>query len=187
MAIDFIYLSLLIIALVVGFIRGFIASLFALIAMVVSILAAVNLSRLVSEYLQSWLNWQSPYMPLIAFIIICFGVLLIFRLLAKLLERVFSFLQLTLLNKMAGAVLWSLAFTILYSTLLWYGSKVHIPGEKTKADSKTYETLLAFAPLTNKVIGYIIPPVKNIFNELSDWFESLDAEKQEGDDSKIVI
>lgn len=187
MAVDIIYVSLLIIALVVGFIRGLIASLFALIAMVVSVLAAVNLSRLVSEYLQNALHWQSPYMPLISFVIICFAVLLIFRLLAKAIERIFSFLQLTFYNKMAGAVLWALAITMLFSTLLWYGSKVGLPGEKIKTDSKTYYTLIEFAPLTNKVISYIIPPVKNIFNNLSDWFENLDNKEEPAEDTKIII
>lgn len=187
MAVDIIYVSLLIIAFVVGFIRGLIASLFALIAMVVSVLAAVNLSRLVSEYLQNTLHWQSPYMPLISFVIICFAVLFIFRLLAKAIERIFSFLQLTFYNKMAGAILWALAITMLFSTLLWYGSMVGLPGEKIKTDSKTYYTLIEFAPLTNKVISYILPPVKNIFNNLSEWFENLDNKEIPAEDTKIII
>lgn len=187
MSIDIIYISLIVIAIVIGFSRGLIASIFSLLAIVISVLASVHFSKIVSVYLQEWFNWQSPYMPVIVFIIICIAVILIFRLLGKAIEGVFSALQLTLLNKLAGAVLWTIAITMLFSTLVWYGEKIGLPGEKTRTDSKTYSTLLAFAPLTNKVVGYIIPPVKNIFNNLNEWFDALGDQEISEPDTSVII
>ncbi len=187
MAVDIIYAALLILALVLGFTRGLISSLFTLIAVIISVLAAVHLSRLAAEFIGSWLNWKSPYLPLIAFIVICFGVLLLFRLLAVAIERIFSLVQLTLLNKLAGAVFWAAAITLLFSTLLWYAGRIGLPGEQVKANSKTYATLIEFAPLTNEVISFIVPPVKDIFNDLNDWFDGLDTRDDTGEDTHIAI
>lgn len=185
MAIDIVYLSFLIIAIVIGFRRGIIASLFSLLAIVITVLASVHISHIVAQYLQDWLGWNSPYLPLVAFALIAITVLLLFRLLARTMEGIFNMLQLTLLNKIAGAVLWSLAITMLFSTVLWYADKISLPGEKTKAESRVYEHIYAFAPVTNTLIGTIIPPVKNIFNNLNDWFDALDENTVE--DTTIEI
>ncbi|MFN3939448.1 MAG: CvpA family protein [Chitinophagales bacterium] len=174
MLVDIVYLCLVIMAIVTGFRRGIIGSLFSLLAVVITVLTSVHMSHVVALYLQSVFHWRSPYLPLVAFVLIAIAVLLLFRLLAKAMEGIFDMLQLTLFNKIAGAVLWTLAVTMLFSTVLWYADKIGLPGEKTKADSKAYAHVYAFAPVTNTLIGAIIPPVKNIFNNLNDWFDALD-------------
>lgn len=76
-------------------------------------------------------------------------------------------------------------YVIFNFIMVWQQSG--ITGRKIKTDSKTYYTLIEFAPLTNKVISYIIPPVKNIFNNLSDWFDNLDDNEKSEEETQIII
>ncbi|MBC8172513.1 MAG: CvpA family protein, partial [Chitinophagales bacterium] len=92
MGIDVVYAIIVLFAVIYGFTKGIIHSVISLVAFVAGILAAVHFSEIVSEFIESRLHVSTKYLPIISFIIICIGIFLLFRLLERLLEKVFSIL-----------------------------------------------------------------------------------------------
>lgn len=176
MAIDIIYAILLLLAFIHGFRKGLIHSIVSIVALVIGIMAAVHFSQLASVYIDKWLNISSQYLPLISFIIVFIGIYLLFRLLEKALEGFFKLLQLNFINKMAGAIIWGLLWTLLYSTILFYLNNMHTIKPEAKTDSIIYEKVEPLAPATISAIGKLIPPVKNIFVDMQQWFGEKEKE-----------
>ena len=174
MIIDIIFALGLILAFIHGINKGLIHSIVSLIAIVVGILAAVHLSEVTSVYIDKWFNISSKYLPLISFLLVFIIIFILFRLLEKALEGFFKVLQLNFLNKLAGAIIWSIVWILFYSTLLFYADNMQLLPLDTKAESIVFEKIEPLAPKTIETIGKIIPPVKNIFNSLQEWFKELE-------------
>ena len=176
MIIDIIYAILLLLSFIHGFRKGLIHSVVSLIAMVIGMMAAVHFSQLAAVTIDKWLNISSQYLPLVSFIVVLLGIYLLFRLLEKALEGFFKLLQLNFINKMAGAIIWGLVWTLLYSTILFYLNNMKALNPTAKNDSVIYEQVEPLAPKTITIIGKLIPPVKNIFNDLQEWFIQKESE-----------
>ena len=63
---------------------------------------------------------------------------------------------------------------MLFSTILFYSNNAGLLSQELKTESIVYEKAEPFAPKTIETIGKVIPPVKNIFNSLQQWFEDLE-------------
>ncbi len=173
MIIDIIFAIILLLAFIHGFRKGIIHSIVSLIAMVIGIMAAVYLSEIASTYIDKWFHIASKYLPIVSFILVFILIYLLFRLLEQSLEGFFKLLKLNFLNKLAGAIIWSIVWALLYSTILFYCNNMNLFSEELKTDSVVYEKIEPIAPKTIEFVGKIIPPVKNIFNSLEDWFKSI--------------
>ena len=137
-------------------------------------MAAVYLSEQAAVYIDKWFNISSKYLPVISFLIVFIGIYLLFRLLENVLEGFFKLLKLNFINQLAGAVIWSIIWIMLFSTILFYGNNMGLLSEELKTESVVYEKAEPVAPKTIEMIGKVIPPVKDIFNSLQLWFEDLD-------------
>lgn len=173
MIIDIIFALFLLFALIHGFKKGIIHSLISLVAIVIGIVAAVRLSELAAFYLDRWFNINSQYLPLISFIAVFAGIYFVFRLLEKMLEGLLKAIHLNFINKLVGAAVWAVIWMMLYSTILFYLNNMEVFNEKTKTDSIVFEKVEPFAPKTIELVGKVIPPVKNVFNTLTVWFDEF--------------
>lgn len=174
MIIDIVFAIGLLLAFIIGLRKGLIHSIVSLIAIVVGIMAAVYLSELTSVYIDKWFNISSQYLPIISFLLIFIIIYLLFRLLENVLEGFFEILQLNFLNKLAGAIIWGIIWILFFSTILFYSNNMQLLALDTKAESIVYEKIEPLAPKTIETIGKIIPPVKNIFNSLQEWFKEIE-------------
>lgn len=175
MILDIVFAIVLLLAFIHGYRKGLIHSIVSLLALVIGIMAAVYLSGLTAIYIDKWFNISSKYLPLISFMLVFIGIYLLFRLLEKLLEGFFKLLKLNFINQLAGAIIWSVIWTMLFSTILFYGNNAGLLTAELKTESIVYEKVEPFAPKTIETIGKVIPPVKNIFNSLQQWFEDLET------------
>lgn len=173
MALDLVYAIILLLAMVHGYRKGIIHSIVTLIALIVGLLAAVRFSEIAATYIDKWFNISGNYLPLIAFVAVFIGLYLLFRLLEQALEGFFKLIKLNFLNQLAGALIWGLVWTMLYSTILFYLNNMGLFSDELKSDSVTFDKILPIAPDTFELIGKVIPPVKNTFNSLNEWFEQL--------------
>ena len=179
MIIDIIFAIILLLAFIHGFRKGLIHSIVSLISIVIGIMAAVYLSEIASTYINKWFHIASKYLPLVSFLLVFLVIYLLFRLLEKSLEGFFKILQLNFLNKLAGAIIWSIVWAMLYSTILFYCNNMNLFSDELKTDSFAYEKIEPLAPKTIEFVGKIIPPVKNIFNSLEDWFKDIQHDHSE--------
>ena len=173
MALDIIYALILLLALIHGYRKGIIHSIVSLLALIIGLLAAIRFSELAAVYIDKWFNVSGKYLPLIAFIAVFIGLYLLFRLLEQAMEGVFKLIKLHFINQMAGALVWGLVWTLLFSTILFYLNNMQLFSEELKAESVTYEHIHGLAPDTFDLLGKVIPPMREAFDSLDTWFEGV--------------
>lgn len=174
MILDIVFAILLLLAFIHGYRKGLIHSVVSLLAIVIGIMAAVYLSELTAIYIDKWFNISSKYLPMISFMVVFIGIYLLFRLLENMLEGFFKLLKLNFINQIAGAIIWSVIWIMLFSTILFYSNNAGLLSLELKNESVVYEKAEPFAPKTIETIGKVIPPVKNILNSLQQWFKDLE-------------
>ena len=172
MIIDLVYGGIIAIAVFRGFRFGLVFSIFWLISIVAGILAAVSLSHITASYLERWFHIAPAFLPLLAFLLTMVLVVMVVRILGKLMDGLFKVLQLSTLNKLAGALVWGVIASLLFSTVLWYANNMSVFKPELIADSKVFSHLIAFAPFTMDIIGSLLPSAGSIFDRLQEWFDS---------------
>jgi membrane protein required for colicin V production len=112
-------------------------------------------------------------LPILAFAIVFFVVILLVRLGAKAIERGLRMVMLGWLNKLGGMVFYFLLYFFIFSILLFYATQLHIIKPETVQTSVTYPIIYPMAPVVMDVLGSIIPFFKNMFAQLEDFFDHL--------------
>jgi len=173
MFIDFIALGLIVLAIIKGFQKGLIVAIFSLLAFVIGLAAALKLSAVVAQYLGTNTNISQRWLPILAFAIVFFIVVLLVRLGAKAIERVLQMSMLGWLNKLGGIVFYFLLYFFIFSVILFYATQLHIIKPQTVETSTTYPIIYPIAPVVMDTLGNILPGFKNMFGELENFFDNL--------------
>ena len=173
MVIDIIFLVMLISGFLMGFRRGAIHSFFSFVALFFGIMIALKFSHQLSFYLNEWLSISTKFLPLISFIVIFIGVILVVRILSAVLEKIVNSIYLGLFNKAVGGMLWCIILTLIFSTLLWFLNQVDLITLEMKSDSQTYPVLESLAPITIDFFSRLIPYFQGLFDSLEQLFERL--------------
>jgi membrane protein required for colicin V production len=173
MFIDFIAIGLLILSIIKGFKNGFVVAVFSLLAFVIGLAAALKLSAVVAEYLGTNTNISQRWLPILAFGIVFFVVVLLVRLGAKAIERGLRMVMLGWLNKLGGMVFYFLLYFFIFSILLFYATQLHLIKPETVQTSVTYPIVYPMAPVVMDALGSVIPFFKNMFVELENFFDHL--------------
>ncbi|MFN0276262.1 MAG: CvpA family protein [Chitinophagales bacterium] len=177
MILDIIFVLIGIFLFIRGWKKGIIQAVVSLIAIIIGLMIAVRFSDVSAVYIDKWFNISSRYIPVVAFIAMFFAVFFVFKFIEKAMEGIFKVMKLNFLNQLAGGIVWLVIWAMLFSTVLFYGNNMKLFSEELKSDSITYEKLEPFAPEVTLLIGKIIPPVKNIYNDLQEWFNGLEEKK----------
>ena len=173
MLVDVIYLVLIIAAVIKGYSKGLIVAVFSIIALIVGLAAALKLSALVSNYLGIATSISAKWLPFLSFAIVFIGVIFLIRMLAKFIESVFTMALLGWVNKIGGIVIYIVAYTIIYSVLLFYAEKMHLLSKETINNSITFGFIQPLAPVIINGIGAAIPWFKDMFTDLEYFFDKL--------------
>lgn len=143
--IDVLLLIPIIYAVYKGFKNGFIIEICTLLALLVGIYAGVHLSDGTANLLKSNWNFDSEYMPVIAFTITFLGIGALVFFGGKMLEKVVDVAHLTPLNKFLGvlfALIKIIYFISVFVVLLEsYDEKGDFIKEETKSESLLYEPI----------------------------------------------
>lgn len=173
MVIDVILFILLVIAVIKGISRGFIVAIFSFIAIIIGVVAAMKLSYLAANWLQQSFNINGNWLPVISFLLVLLGVILLVRWVANLIQAAVNIAMLGWLNKLGGIILYLFIYLFVYSIILFYLTKMEILTTETIAASRTYNLVEPFGPKAVDMLGSIIPVFKNVFEQLSAFFETI--------------
>ncbi|MDB5196677.1 MAG: colicin production protein [Flaviaesturariibacter sp.] len=173
MFIDVIVLVLLLVALFKGLRKGLIVAIFSFLAFIIGLAAALKLSTAMAAYLGENISISQRWLPVVAFIAVFVIVLLLVRLGAKAIEAAVRLVMLGWLNRIGGVLFFALLYLFVFSILLFYSDSLHLINESTKTDSQTYPYLQPLAPKIINGLGAILPFFKNMFAELSSFFENV--------------
>ena len=173
MLIDFTFAALIILAIIKGYQKGLILAVFSIIAFIIGLAAALKLSAVVAEHLKNSINVSAKWLPFIAFALVFFVVVVLVRLGAKLIEKTFQAVMLGWLNRIGGILLYAALYLIILSILIFYAEKMQLLQPATIQASVTYKFIQPWGPVIMDNIGRLIPLFKDMFSQLSDFFNSL--------------
>jgi membrane protein required for colicin V production len=176
MFIDIIFLLLMVWAVFKGFRRGLIVSVFSLLAIIAGLAAAIKVSALVAIQIGKVVNVSDKWLPLISFIVVFLGIVLLVRLGANLIQKTVEIAMLGWVNRLGGILLYVILFTVVYSIFLFYAEQLHFFKTETLQGSVTYPYIQPWGPKVMNSLGSIIPFFKDMFTELQQFFGGV-AEK----------
>jgi len=175
MIIDILFFIILVFAVIKGMSRGFVVAAFSFFAVIVGVAAAMKLSYIVANWLQHSFNTGEQWLPVLSFLIVFIAVVLLIRWVANLIQATLKIAMLGWLNKLGGIVLYLIIYIFIYSILLFYFTQMSFIKPDTIAASKTYNLIEPLGPKAIEITGKILPFFKDIFQQLSDFFEKIAA------------
>ncbi|MHA4811972.1 CvpA family protein [Flavitalea flava] len=175
MLIDVLFLIIIALAVFKGFRQGLIIAVFSGLAFIIGLAAAIKLSAAVAGYLKENMHMSTRWLPVLAFLLVFIGVILVVRWGAKLAETVVDLAMMGWLNKLGGIVLYILVYAIILSVLLFYAVQVHFVSDATLASSRVYPYIRPLGKEAIEGFGKIVPFFKGMFTELENFFAHLTA------------
>ena len=156
-----------------GFTKGLIVEAATIVAFALGVWGGIHFSDFIALKLSSWFNWQSPYLPVVAFALTFLGIIALVFLLAKLVQRLAEGMALSAVNKIGGAIVGALKFAMIMSVAIFVIDAVEesypLISFKAKEDSLLYRPVGKIAPT-------LIPALnKSKVAELMPKIDSLDV------------
>jgi len=176
MVIDIITVILLAMALWKGYSRGFIVAIFSFLAILIGLAAAIKLSVIVTGWLSST-NISKDWLPFISFAAVMIIVIILVRWIANILQKSIELAMLGWLNRLAGIVLYIALYMMVYSIILFYGTRMGLIKDIAIRTSVTYAVIEPWGPKTVDFLGDIFPFFKNMFNDLENFFGKVAPQK----------
>ncbi len=185
--IDFVILIPVVYGAWKGFKKGLVIEIFILLALFVGLYIGINFSDKTASWLKSTFEWNSSYLPVIAFTItfLAVGAMLYFA--GKVVERMVKVVQLGMVNKIFGALLGALKIVYIVSCILIllesYDERGNFFQKTTKDDSLLYHPIIGFSKATLPSLKQSTIFVSNFYKSESD---SLGMEENELEEAKNI-
>ncbi len=172
MLIDLIYFGILILAIFKGYSKGFVIAMISFFTIFIGLAAALKLSATVAAWLQKSTNLGERLLPIIAFAIVLIGVAFLTRMVARVIEKTLQLAMLGFINKVAGVVLYSLLYTIIFSVVLFFATKTTVLKKQTIEASYVYNFIEPLGPKAINAFSSLIPWFQNMFQQLEHFFDN---------------
>lgn len=179
MILDVIGIILIVLFFIRGYMKGFILAAFSVLAILLGIICALKLSSAFAAWMLARGYVSSGWVQVVSYVLLFIVVVIIVRLIGKLLEKALEALMLGILNRLTGGLLFAFLGAVLWSSLLWIGSHMHIITPELIASSHTYAWLSRLAPWVFEQAGQLLPFAKNTFSNLEHYFDSLNQKLPE--------
>ena len=171
--IDIIFAILIVISIFKGYRKGLIIAIFSIVAFIVGLAAALKLSATVAAHLQNSVSISGKWLPFLSFAMVFGLVAVLVGMGGKLIEKTFEMALLGWANRIGGILLFVILYTIIFSIFLFYAEKIHLFEEATIQSSKVFPFIKPWGPKVINAFGTILPIFKDMFTQLSNYFESL--------------
>ncbi len=176
MIIDIAYLLVAVMAVIKGLRKGFVIVILSLLAFIIGLAAALKLSTVVAAYLDDATGLPAKWMPVLAFILVFTGVVLLVNIGAAIITKTLDLAMLGPVNRIAGATFNLLLQTIIFSVILFYVVQVGWLGENTTRESKVYEWVAPVGPYVIDLFAKVFPMFRDLFDQLKDFFEGVQGD-----------
>lgn len=173
MIIDVAFLVVMIIAFFKGFTKGFIVGIFSFIAFLIGLAAALKLSAIVAHHFETSAGISGKWLPVISFALVFIVVVILVNIGARILKKAVSMVMLGWVDKLGGIILYILIYTIIFSVILFFGTKTLLIKPETVASSSVYDYVSPWGPKVINSIGKMIPAFKDLFLQLESFFGNI--------------
>lgn len=173
MLIDVIFLILMALACWKGLRKGLIVAVFSIVGFIIGIAAALKLSTAVAAKLSTQVNGGAKWLPALSFLLVFIAVAFLINFCGKLIQKTFETVMLGWANRLAGAILYILLYTFIYSVFLFYAVQLNFIKIETTAASASFPYLIPLAPKVINGFGILIPWFKDMFEQLQHFFGGM--------------
>ncbi|RYD52854.1 MAG: CvpA family protein [Sphingobacteriales bacterium] len=156
-----------------GWRRGILMSLLYLVGTLLGLVMSLKFSGEIGEWFVRNGYAFGAKSTTAGFVVTFIGMGLLMRLAARTLHGVLRATGLTGINRALGAGVQVLIFALVWSCLLWLGSRTTLIPLPTVKGSVLFPVVEPLAPYLFSKIGVILPFVKSSFTELSVFIDSL--------------
>jgi len=178
LSIDIVFAIIMVFAIYKGYSRGLIVAIFSLVAVMLGMAAALKLTSVAVLYTQEHWGMHSRWLPVLCFICLFLGVILLVRLGAGALQKLVELALLGWVNRLGGILLYSVIFIVIYSVLLWIANQLYWLSPETKLQSVVYPYIDDIGPWVVDNMGKIMPVFKDVFGQLQSFFDSAAKQLQ---------
>lgn len=177
MVIDLVLGVLVIIGFIYGYSKGIIKTLFSVLSILLGIIAAMKLSPLTINAMESIFPNSPRLSYILGFLLTFLIVIVIIRFIGNKLESLLKAVKLNFFNKLSGGGITAIFFIILYSFALWFLNEARLITENQKDTSISY---YALEPLPAQAREQF-ETIKPVFREFWDkTIETFDKAKEKG-------
>ena len=175
MYIDIFLAIFILIGIIQGFSRGVIRTLFSILGILVGFLAALKFAPYIVGFFEKVFHF-SPLVAMIIGLLLTFVVLMLgIRWLGKSFENTLKLVRLNFLNKLAGAVVFSILMIIVYSAVIWFIDRTGVLSSDEKEQSRSYPVLTEVPVRT----GAAVQKLKPVFREFWDKMDNIIAPQEQ--------
>jgi membrane protein required for colicin V production len=171
--IDIVFAILMVMAAIKGYQKGLVVAVFSVLAYIIGLAAALKLSVVVAGYLSSSTNINGKWLPFISFALVFLAVVIVVNLVAKWIQKTFEIAFLGWANRLLGVLIYAVLYSIVFSIVLFYAEKINILTLEAINNSVVAEKIKPLGPAAINSLGSIVPWFKDIFQDLSGFFEKL--------------
>lgn len=167
--IDLLILIPLALGAIGGFRKGFILEIITLLALILAVIGGFHFLHWGMSVLSENFQLSGRFLPFLAFLLIFVGIIAIVNAIGQALKKIIHMAFLGGFDRIAGAVLGALKFVFLFSILIWvfqvFG--IEMP-QHLQDDSFFYTYVVAVAPATVELFGFIIPASSDLMDKISE-------------------
>jgi membrane protein required for colicin V production len=164
-----------------GYTRGLIKTVFDSLSLIVGIVAALKLSPITINILQSFLKISPAVTFLLGVVITFIGVLALIRFFGRKLEGMLEAININFINKIAGGTLQALFFAYLLSLSFWLLTTINVLSPEVRQASITYPALEPLPEKGKAVFASLKPVFKGFWDKT---LEAMDSIKSKADQKK---
>jgi len=177
---DIALLIFLLIGLWKGYLNGFFVELTSLIALVAAIYGAIHFSNYTGDWLISQTDWDDSTITIVSFIITFVVIILVVTYAGKLVTKLVKTVQLSFLNKIAGAAFGLVKLAFIASVILMFINSA--AGEIDIIDPETKEGSLVY-PYVEPVAPYLLPKILEEADNIDKRIRGENKDIEEDQDS----
>ncbi|MEM7102112.1 MAG: CvpA family protein [Bacteroidota bacterium] len=161
-------------AFLYGFSKGIIRVVFAVIAFIVGGLIALRYTPALTIFLADTFTAAAAYMPVIAFVLLFFGSVIIIKLIAKTIEGSLKIANINILNKTGGGLVFALVCVILISAILQFVDAAGLMSDNAKNASKVFPYIENLPAKGAEWLKQVSPYVKDLIDGVMELFEKTE-------------
>jgi membrane protein required for colicin V production len=170
MTIDILFLLLVALGFYKGFTKGIVMAALSLVGYVAAIFATMFFTQKIIAFV----NWKSAWAPIVCYVALFIGVIILFRLLGKLIESMLEAVELNFANKLTGGIVGMMIATAVFSSIIWMLMNVNVLPASSTTDSKAVKYLIPIGHFVIETSGKLFPIVKQFFIHLkADLFDAI--------------
>lgn len=174
MAIDIMFVIMVLIGFYIGFSRGIIKTVLSVLSIIFGIIAGFKFAGPMETFLIQATGQDRPIMFVVGFLLSFAIVMILIRMLAKGLESILQSANINIINQIMGGILTALFMVFIYSYILWFGDQSRMIDDATKRESKTYVYVKEFPGQAKHIFVQIQPIIKDFWDQSLDMMDQLE-------------